>query len=113
MNSEQAVLIVAALESATRAGFTVTIGPTLPTGRASVAVNRRFILAGKATSRVEPFTVVRDSVRDALGNALGVLTLEIGADRLRQEQALADEEAIADRDPILSSDRDLRPAEAR
>ncbi len=27
--------------------------------------------------------------------------------------ALADEDALADRDPILSSDRDLRPAEAR
>jgi hypothetical protein len=81
MNTEQALLIVAALESAAKAGFTVTIGPTLPTGAVSVAVGRKFILAGKATSRVEPFTVVRDSVRDALAQVTQTLSLEIFQDR--------------------------------
>jgi hypothetical protein len=108
MNTEQAVLIVAALDSAHRAGFAVSIEPAA-LGRVAVTVKPVAIRLGKASSRVEAFTVVRDVARDALGNALGVLTLEIGADLLAAERAAADAAAIDDTDALLNSERDLRP----
>jgi hypothetical protein len=114
VNSEQALMIIAALDAATRAGFTVLVSPARTPGHVVAKVGRAFILAGKASDRVEPFETVGRTAQEALGNALAILTIEIGRDlRDAVERAAADEAAMADEGPRMNSERDLRPLEAR
>lgn len=89
-NSEQNDRIILALESAIRAGFSVTFRPGA-TGGAVVAVATECAYSGQASARVQPFAVARDELRDAAGQALGTLLLEIGLDRLERARAVAAE----------------------
>ena len=93
MNSEQSASILLALEAAVRAGFAVTVEPAT-TGGTSVTVHPKVIRSG-ATERVERFTICREELRDALGNAMAVVVLEVGADRKRNGEMGRGGEAVA------------------
>lgn len=92
INPEQATTMLAALEASVRAGFAVTLRPG-DTGGVVVEVKSEVVTVGTASARVKPFTVAAEHVREAAGNALAVLFLEIGQDRLAKVRAVEESEA--------------------
>ena len=80
--------LIVALQDAARWGFSVHIHHIY--GEFLVAIGRNRIMAGDATDRVQPFTIQRPDLTDALGNALAIVGVEIGIDRAAKERKLAE-----------------------
>ena len=84
--------LIVALQDAARAGFFVSVGltrdPVTEERVFDVSVTRAWLVAGEATDRLEPFSVMRPDLTDALGNALAIVGVEIGLDRAAKSKRL-------------------------
>lgn len=96
---QQADQICAALESASRLGWEVTIG----SGRGSVLVTARRVAIYPGTRETEydrtGISIARTTLRDALGHLLTVITIEAAG------------ESADEHERTFNHLRDLRPSE--
>lgn len=86
MIEDQALAILAAIESAVHAGFSIEIRPSA-SGGTTVSVDRVRVVTGTTGDELRPFSIAREATRDALGTALTILTMELYSRRAAAERA--------------------------